>query len=563
MKNLLLSAIVAFGMMIGIVSAQVEPDSFLVEVNPTTFIPNQAVDLTITAMKNGVVFRDYTWMVYVSVDGLRSSEYGLPNFPSGIGRYHFGVEDGGSKTFNKGLQIKKAGSFTVSAENRNRSALWSARINVSDSSSAIDGKLISIISPEPFVEVNRPMIDVYATVSDLPNADVQVYLNGVIVNQVFADLNGDVMLTLTNLREGENTVHLTVTSYTNQPLGESEKVTFFYRPITDQLLNEFIVDPSTGLRLGDRVFFDVNTDPSVTSATVILWWIQRLPLDQMADGLFSKSFAMIFTGNIPVDVELFSMGQTRYYSGIDILFVDDAPLINNVQFKIDPKTINTLTMSWSVSGTPVSGFEILYGTDKEDLSRSVSVDKPEVVFQNIDTARTYFFQIIPLLWGTREHGTATEIYTYDPISKNPDIPILTTTSGNVVVDINSWDPSSSLCSIKGIRVTTERIGGRYYLVWEAIENATSYTVYSSDTNDSTTKRKLLDTNETRYEYPFDYSSKQDIYAYFRVEATCEDGQALEITSAKMVQVGPAENILMLICLSLLIYAGIRLYRYAE
>jgi hypothetical protein len=58
----------------------------------------------------------------------------------------------------------------------------------------------------------------------------------------------------------------------------------------------------------------------------------------------------------------------------------------------------------------------------------------------------------------------------------------------------------------------------------------------SDVNDSTTKRKLLDTTETRYEYPFDYSSEVDIYAYFRVEATCDDGQVMELTGAKKVQV---------------------------
>jgi hypothetical protein len=112
-------------------------------------------------------------------------------------------------------------------------------------------------------------------------------------------------------------------------------------------------------------------------------------------------------------------------------------------------------------------------------------------------------------------------------------------------------------------VTTQKIGGSYYLVWDAVANATSYTVLMSDATDPFNKRKLLDTKDTRYEYPFDHSAEQNQYAYFRVEATCDDGQVLEITSAKKVQVGPTEDILMLICVSLLIYAGIRLYRYTE
>ncbi|MDR0369968.1 MAG: hypothetical protein LBH96_05750 [Candidatus Peribacteria bacterium] len=77
------------------------------------------------------------------------------------------------------------------------------------------------------------------------------------------------------------------------------------------------------------------------------------------------------------------------------------------------------------------------------------------------------------------------------------------------------------------------------------------------------KRILLTTKDTRFEYPFDYSSEEDIYAYFWVEASCDDGQTVELASSQKVQVGPAEDILLLICVSLLIYAGIRLYRYAE
>lgn len=100
-------------------------------------------------------------------------------------------------------------------------------------------------------------------------------------------------------------------------------------------------------------------------------------------------------------------------------------------------------------------------------------------------------------------------------------------------------------------------------MWDEVEGATSYTVYMSDANDSFQKRKLLDTQETRYEYPFDYSVTHNVYAYFWVEAMCDDGQVMEITSAKKVQVGPAEDILLLICVSILIYAGIRLYRYTE
>ena len=109
---------------------------------------------------------------------------------------------------------------------------------------------------------------------------------------------------------------------------------------------------------------------------------------------------------------------------------------------------------------------------------------------------------------------------------------------------------------------TEKIGRVHYLVWDDVPNATSYTVYMAD-DITAPKRKLLTTTETRFEYPFDYSSEEEIYAYFWVEATCDDGKTVELTSSQKVQVGPKEDILLLICVSLFIYAGIRLYRYAE
>jgi hypothetical protein len=57
-----------------------------------------------------------------------------------------------------------------------------------------------------------------------------------------------------------------------------------------------------------------------------------------------------------------------------------------------------------------------------------------------------------------------------------------------------------------------------------------------ETPDATKKKKLIDTTETRYEYPFDLSSEEDIFAYFWVEATCDDGQVMQLTGAKKVQV---------------------------
>ena len=87
-----------------------------------------------------------------------------------------------------------------------------------------------------------------------------------------------------------------------------------------------------------------------------------------------------------------------------------------------------------------------------------------------------------------------------------------------------------------MRVTTEKVGGKYYLVWSPVPEAISYTIYTADIPNPLQKVRLLETTDTRYEYPFDLTSEEDIFAYFRVDATCDDGRILELVSAKKVQV---------------------------
>ncbi len=69
-----------------------------------------------------------------------------------------------------------------------------------------------------------------------------------------------------------------------------------------------------------------------------------------------------------------------------------------------------------------------------------------------------------------------------------------------------------------------------------MKNAKVYTIYSSDTNDINTRIKLTETTDTKYEYPFDYNAKEDVYAYFWVEAICDDGQKLDLAGATKAHV---------------------------
>lgn len=549
----LFSIFIALTLFLGITFAQAAPDSFLVEVNPSSFQANQPVDITITALRNGMPSTTYTGMIFMNINGLLMSERVLPN----KGRVQFKPSDLGKITLSKGLEIKKTGEYALAVSNFEETIFGSTKVTVINPTTTTL-KTIEILSPLANITEMSESTFVFARAPELPNALAQIYLNDALVTDtVPVDSQGNIEYTIGGLQPGVNTLLITITSLANQELWRSEVVKFIYEPLSDQLLKEIILTPKSNLRIGDKVNFEVKTNTAVTSAKLLFSNGQApLVLEKDGEGSFSRTAMLVTTGQISLDVELTTVGQVRTYSGNTTVFVDNTPEVRNVKFQIDPKEPKNLHVSRQVVGSEVSGFDVLYGLSKEVLNQKTTVSWTAVIFQ-IEPKTTYHFKIIPLVDSGDQHGTPTEIYTYDPA-----IPLeaaSTTLSWPIVV----IESTNSLCVIKGIRVTTEKIGRKTYLVRDAVKNATSYTVYMSEVNDPTTKKKLLDTKETRYEYPFDYSAEVDIFAYFRVEATCDDGQVLELTGAKKVQVWPEEDLLLLICISFLIYAGIRLYRYAE
>jgi hypothetical protein len=71
----------------------VNPDSFIVSVDPATFDINQAVDLTIKAVtKNGDIVKDYQGMVMIEIEELLDND-DSHELPGNNGVYTFSVED--------------------------------------------------------------------------------------------------------------------------------------------------------------------------------------------------------------------------------------------------------------------------------------------------------------------------------------------------------------------------------------------------------------------------------------------------------------------------------------
>lgn len=66
---------------------------------------------------------------------------------------------------------------------------------------------------------------------------------------------------------------------------------------------------------------------------------------------------------------------------------------------------------------------------------------------------------------------------------------------------------------------------------------------------------------TRFEYPFDKTVEDEVYAYYTVEALCVDGNKIVLTNAQKVQVGPVEDMMLVFALTMLGYLLYRLYYY--
>lgn len=192
----------------------------------------------------------------------------------------------------------------------------------------------------------------------------------------------------------------------------------------------------------------------------------------------------------------------------------------------------------SIGTTPQ--YKIGYGTSQNNLQFSAIVQTNEIIIENLTIGDTYYFQITPL------------DSTGNPIGTPSDV-----TQAKIGEEVS--------CIVVGIVVTGQKIGDKYYLTRSGVNNIEKYIIYRSEfeTSEITNMQKVGETTGTMFEYPFNKFSKKNEYAYYLVEGVCKDGTSLKIDSAKKIQVGPAENILLLLIISLFGYTIYKLYELSK
>lgn len=551
------------------VTFAVSPDAFQIEVSPSSFAVNQAVDFTIKAIKNKQVMKNYTGMVFMSVDGIAkdsASKLKLTDATiSNGGILEMGLADQWVKKYTKGLLITKPGNFTVSVADFTQDTIsWSTTVMVSSDFKA-EVRNIQILSPSAWSEENQSTINVMATADTLPNARVQILLNDALAKETTTDANGLINDTISGLKVGTNVLQIKALSVTNEQVGSSEKLVFTYQGQSDNLLKSFTATPNQNLKVWNKVRFELTTEDNVSSAKLIFPDNKEYPLDKEKDGLFSKELMLTQTGSLDIASDL-SAGPTlsKKYDKMLTLEVADNTQIWEVKIQALTTLAGAIQLDWKVIGWSSPAYAIQYGLTKDDLAGTAISKETTATLSGFTYGKDYFFKIQPLNIQNIADGLPSDVLEFTmPIASwtGPNQTALSASGLEMAPD----HPTAALptCVVKNIKVSTQKIGNKYYLVRNKIENATKYLVYKSDFADNSDKSFLGETELTRFEYPFDKTSKEDVYAYYTVEALCADGNKAVLTEAQKVKVGPVEDMMLILTLTMLGYLIYRLYSYRE
>ncbi len=541
-KKILTASVISISVLLGAFVANTvhaaDPDAFIVEVSPSSFDTNEAVDITLKAVKsNGDIVKDYQWDVFIEIEGIvDTADYTVPS----DGLYTFMAQDQGVKLFSKGLIIKKSWTFTIKVSDfPNDNIMGQKTIIVGNTQESAATNIVTIMSPIPSGIEKNNIANIIAIAPWLPNSPYDIYINNKSVSQGMTNINGDINAYVSGINEWDNILQIKILNANNETIGESETISFDYQPIKDGVFISILTEPGAKITQGEKVNFTVNASESVTSAQIKLSDEKRVPMDKKKNWIFIKEILVDREGNIPVDINLIVLGQTKNYTGVTTIVASEWTAIGKIRMYSDSVDKTKLNVTREPIGTP-DQYKVAYGTSQNDLAFSIITQTNEIIIENLTIGETYYFQITPLDSTGNPVGTVSEI-----------------TQAKIGETIS--------CTVVGITVGNQQIGEKYYLIRSGVINIEKYVIYRSEfeTSDINNMQKVWETTGTMFEYPFNKFSKKNEYAYYLVEWVCKDGTTVKIDSAKKIQVGPVENILLIILISGFIYSIYRLYYYSK
>ena len=589
MKKFILWIIVSLGcFMSWIIFADNIPDNVDIQVKDT-LIQWEATNLTITMIKNGQTMTSYTGMIWIEItdenwNPLKEGEYTLPN----IWWYEFLPTDLGSKEFQRWLEIKKEWTFYIKVSDFiDEVEYWEVLINVISDKQNDWNHEFNILSPIQNSTINNDRVEIIANVADRNNSNISIYIDDKLIDTILSEPNWSISYTVTNITTWKHSLKLSALDFLWNILWTSEEINFTYSPQQIELYKSITVNPETWLMVWDIIDITIYTDETAEFVKIKLSDRSEndsIPLSKIWNGEFFTNTFLIssWITNISAEISAANNSISETYENIQSISVSDIPTITNCQVETDD--INQkVTIYWDTSSNISTSFLINYRIwDWEDYHEfNKQTDHKSFTFTDVPYDTNVYLNITPYFDNGKKHWAASETITFR-ITKPEE-----NKCGNWIIDewedcnscsIDLWDicsttaidyepndntPQTHKCLVKNISTHTEKIWDSYYLIRDKVNNVSKYIVYSSTMPDWSDKVKIYETSDTSYEYPFDHTSEENKFMYFWIAWICDDWEELQLTWATKVQVWPAENFFLLLCLTFLIYFWIKLFRQTE
>lgn len=516
-----------------------EVDHFVVTVSANPAKLNEAVDLTVKAVDaNWTQVKDYQWDIFMDVKWWSDSDYILPN----DGIYTFVLEDQWEKKFSKWLVFKKEWDFKLSiydVADENIKSEISIKVwwQVEDTKSAA----ITIDTPVAWsIEKSENVSVTWKT--NFPNSPLQIMVDNKKSSEWMTDANWDYVVSLAWLSAWEHSLKVVIIDASDKVLGESDEIKFKYETWTsdDSLFKWLLIQPWKTVDAWTKVSILVDVADSVTSADLALWTEVATPMTKKGKQ-FAKDLTMDKSWSFKISLKLSAWWNVKDYKDVDTIVVNAVKRINEIKYFSNESEKTWLNLEWTFTWD-IKMFSLKYGLKKDSLTWELLTWVNKVLLANVSLSKTLYVQVIPMsVDGKTQDWIPSEIIEIKPTH------------------------NAASCKVVWIKISTLKEWNKNYLTWSKAPWATKYIIYKSEweAKDLKSMQKVWETTELRFEYPFDAKSKKDVYAYYAVEAVCEDGKNMQIDWVKKVKVWPYDTIIVMMLLSAMLYLGYRMYWYSK
>jgi hypothetical protein len=528
-----------------------------VTVNPSTIKVNEFADVTIRAIDSaGNVVKTYGQNndgdILMYIDEYGSNKLDNPDFVlPWSGFYFFEAADQWVRVFSKWLTLLTPWTYTLKVtELFNTAIKWEAKITVIWTWTLPQQSNVTVTSPISWSTITSDTLNVVWT-TQLPNTPIAFYIDGIKVQDSLSDQNTNFNIFITWVQPGNHLLEVRAMDLAQTQVGTSWPIAFTYaaQNINTGLLLGLEVQPSNQVLQNTAVTIVVLTDPSVTAAMLQIASWPQLPTERQLPWRFVRQVTMADIGAFPVHVLLTAPQVTREFRDQETITVSASErriltLTAGVPLE---RNRNAIDLVWTYTGL-INNFRVMYGLTPGDMAQMITVTTPQTTLTRQDTTQTRYIQVRPVDSDNNVIGLPS------PITMVTGLPTTATVPLPVQQPINTWSALLA-CKTANIPLRTTTMNERYYLEWDAVPWAVWYTIYRAEQQPWTIAQmmKVWETAQTMYEYMFDPNAKADKYAWYAVEARCEDGSRAIVDDIKKVKVGPIDTLVVILIASILVY----------